>query len=155
MTYTLPSVHLEFWKKHMIELNLTVPICKYYYSDGTIFEGQWIHDPYFNDETKKLHRENGPAIEWSDGSGGEWYSNGRLHNFEGPAIKRDCRKDLWRYFVEGKEIRADLFYRIHLKDKESLVEYLLSSDSAIRVLAEYRLKQLDWESGNENRTTNI
>ena len=31
----------------------------------------------------KLHRENGPAIEWYDGSKG-WHQNGKLHREDGP-----------------------------------------------------------------------
>ena len=33
-----------------------------------------------------LHREDGPAIEYTDGSE-EWYKNGKLHREDGPAIK--------------------------------------------------------------------
>ena len=32
----------------------------------------------------KLHREDGPAIEWADG-GKSWYRNGKLHREDGPA----------------------------------------------------------------------
>ena len=34
----------------------------------------------------KLHREDGPAIEWSDGKK-MWYLNGKLHREDGPAVK--------------------------------------------------------------------
>ena len=44
--------------------------------DGTKF---W----YLN---RKLHREDGPAIEYSDGSI-EWWLNGKLHREDGPAIE--------------------------------------------------------------------
>ena len=34
----------------------------------------------------KLHREDGPAIEWADGYK-EWYRNGNLHREDGPAVE--------------------------------------------------------------------
>lgn len=36
----------------------------------------------------KLHREDGPAIEWADGAKA-WYRNGLCHREDGPAVKRD------------------------------------------------------------------
>lgn len=33
----------------------------------------------------KLHREDGPAVEWSDGAT-QWYLNGELHRLDGPAL---------------------------------------------------------------------
>ncbi len=36
----------------------------------------------------KLHREDGPAIEWEDG-GTWWYRNGDLHRIGGPAIEEN------------------------------------------------------------------
>jgi hypothetical protein len=38
---------------------------------------------YLND---KLHREDGPAVEWADGDK-EWYLNGQRHREDGPAIE--------------------------------------------------------------------
>ena len=34
-----------------------------------------------------FHREDGPAIEWTNGSGKEWYLNGDLHREGGPAVE--------------------------------------------------------------------
>ena len=34
----------------------------------------------------KLHRENGPAIEYADGTKC-WYKNGKLHREDGPAVQ--------------------------------------------------------------------
>jgi hypothetical protein len=52
----------------------------------------------------KLHRENGPAIEWADGD--KWYYiNGKRHREDGPAIEhRDGAK--W-YYINGKLHRED------------------------------------------------
>jgi len=55
-------------------------------------KGQFTHidsrgnKRYYSDrEMKILHREDGPALEWSSGSK-EWYLNGKLHREDGPAI---------------------------------------------------------------------
>jgi len=41
----------------------------------------------------KLHREDGPAVEYTDGSR-LWYINGQLHRIDGPAI--EWVYQLWR-----------------------------------------------------------
>jgi hypothetical protein len=57
---------------------------KYYYCDA----GQSI-----------LHRDDGPAIEYANGSK-YWYQNGKLHRDDGPAVEyADGSKD-WR--LNGK-----------------------------------------------------
>jgi hypothetical protein len=38
----------------------------------------WLND--------KLHREDGPAVEYTDGSTG-WYLNDKLHREDGPAVE--------------------------------------------------------------------
>ena len=48
------------------------------YDDGT---KEW----YING---KLHREDGPAIEWANGDR-YWYLNGKLHREDGTAIEYD------------------------------------------------------------------
>jgi len=41
----------------------------------------------------KFHREDGPAIEWSNGDK-EWFKNGKRHREDGPAVE---------WFNEDKE----------------------------------------------------
>ena len=65
---------------------------------------------YLNDQ---LHREDGPAIEWSDGSK-EWYLNGELHREDDPAFEW-CNKE---WFLNGKHITEEE----HRKATESTVE---------------------------------
>ncbi|MCR4330295.1 MAG: hypothetical protein NUV49_00170, partial [Patescibacteria group bacterium] len=50
------------------------------------------------------HREDGPAIEWSDGSQ-HWYLNGKLHREDGPAIVYSDRTQHW--YLNGKLHRED------------------------------------------------
>jgi hypothetical protein len=60
----------------------------------------------------KLHREDGPAIEWANGDK-EWYWNGWLHREDGPA--RESLKGSKWWFLNGKQHRengpaVELFY---------------------------------------------
>jgi hypothetical protein len=52
----------------------------------------------------KRHREDGPAIEYSDGSK-HWYLNGNLHREDGPAIECSDGSKLW--YLNGKCHRED------------------------------------------------
>ena len=52
----------------------------------------------------KLHRENGPAIYYTDGDK-YWYNEGQLHREDGPAIERvDGSK---RWYKDGEPHRLD------------------------------------------------
>jgi len=52
----------------------------------------------------KLHREDGPAVEWSDGSK-HWLLNGKLHREDGPAVERSDGTKQW--FLNGEPHRED------------------------------------------------
>jgi hypothetical protein len=52
----------------------------------------------------KCHREDGPAIEWHDGSK-EWWVNGIRHRVDGPAIIYAVGYKKW--FLYGKLHRVD------------------------------------------------
>lgn len=51
----------------------------------------------------QLHREDGPAMVWADGTR-KWYYNGVLHREDGPAIEwgstRSGREDAW--YIDGE-----------------------------------------------------
>jgi hypothetical protein len=49
----------------------------------------------------KLHREDGPAIEWSDG-GKEWLLNGKFHREDGPAVEYSNGDKYW--YLDGKRL---------------------------------------------------
>jgi energy-coupling factor transporter ATP-binding protein EcfA2 len=66
------------------------------YADGSKF---WY-------QNGKLHREDGPAIEWSDGNR-EWYKNGKLHREDGPAVEDADGYKVW--YIEGKELTKKEF----------------------------------------------
>ncbi|NVM37763.1 MAG: hypothetical protein HWN81_19385 [Candidatus Lokiarchaeota archaeon] len=55
----------------------------------------------------KLHKENGPAVIFADGTQ-EWWIDGKRHREDGPAfIFPNGQK---KYFIEGKNISEDDFY---------------------------------------------
>lgn len=55
---------------------------------------------------KQLHREDGPAVEWPDGSK-EWYWNGQRHREDGPAIEWGDGSKMW-YLNDVRVIEAQL-----------------------------------------------
>jgi len=52
----------------------------------------------------KLHREDGPAIEWADGNK-RWYLNGKYHREDGPAV--ECTNGTKHWYLNGKLHRED------------------------------------------------
>ena len=51
-----------------------------------------------------LHRENGPAVEYEDGTVC-WYNNGKRHRIDGPAIEWPNGDKEW--YVDDKRHRLD------------------------------------------------
>ena len=66
----------------------------------------------------KLHREDGPAVEWSDGDK-EWWLNGKRHREDGPAIEWSNGYKEW--YLNGKELTEDEWERKTKKAKEMTV----------------------------------
>jgi len=62
------------------------------------------------------HREGGPAIEWGDGTK-VWCLNGQVHRRDGPAIEYASGK--CAYFLKGERIKAkDVKKRLGLTKKQ-------------------------------------
>ena len=60
---------------------------------------------YFKDEACAIgHRENGPAIEFNNGTK-EWYLNGKRHRVDGPAY--DHQNGYKEWYVNNKLHRID------------------------------------------------
>ena len=62
---------------------------------------------YYN-AAKQLHRTDGPAIEYADGSK-SWYKNDQYHRTDGPAIDWTCGRKEWyqnhkRHRIDGPAI---------------------------------------------------
>ena len=64
----------------------------------------------FND---KLHRENGPAIEYADGSK-YWFINGKRHRENGPAVELADGDRAW--YINGKELTEEQFNNRNVKE---------------------------------------
>ena len=85
---------------------------KYHRLDGPAIE--------YSDGTKhwyvegKWHRIDGPAIEFSNGEK-RWYAEGKLHRLDGPAIERSNGTKLW--YVEGKQYSETDFNNLSPKVK--------------------------------------
>ena len=54
----------------------------------------------------KLHREDGHAVEWSDGDK-HWYKNGKRHREDGPAIEYNNGYKAW--YLKGKYLTKEEF----------------------------------------------
>lgn len=52
----------------------------------------------------RLHRTDGPAVEWPDGAV-SWYAHGELHRFDGPAVAAPNGYLGW--YVNGQQHRVD------------------------------------------------
>jgi len=52
----------------------------------------------------QLHREDGPACEYTDGAR-EWWLNGELHREDGPAV--ECANGTRYWYLNGKYHRED------------------------------------------------
>jgi hypothetical protein len=84
------------------------------------------------DETKRwyngsiLHREDGPAVEYADGSKW-WFDHGVIHREDGPAVEfADGTKRWWLNAVQFKEedYWKELFNRGKITEKELFVKLL-------------------------------
>ena len=73
---------------------------KYYVSVDEESTTRWYKDA----KCKILHRENGPAIEYADGTK-SWYQNGDRHRTDGPAIERSNGSKEW--YQNGQLHRTD------------------------------------------------
>jgi hypothetical protein len=66
-------------------------------------------------KNNNLHREDGPAIEYADGTK-YWYKEGKRHREDGPAVEYPDGTKYW--YLEG-----DSYFQIVLKDQIILDEY--------------------------------
>ena len=71
------------------------------YDDGST---RWYN------EVGKLHREDGPAIEYADGDK-FWYLNGLLHREDGPAVEWADGLKLWYliWYLNGRSYTEEEF----------------------------------------------
>ena len=87
----------------------------------------------------KRHRDGAPAIEYADGSE-DWYQNGKLHRTDGPAIDRANGKHRW--YINGVEMSEEQFIKkTALKEKTSQDKELTLAQ--LEEILGYRVKVID------------
>ena len=93
----------------MIECKINNDRIMYWYLNGKLHREDGPAVEYL-DGTKEwhrngeLHREDGPAIEWWDGETW-WYQNGLCHRDGGPAVVRPNGRHEW--WIWGKQYSVD------------------------------------------------
>jgi hypothetical protein len=69
---------------------------------------------YFKDKAMTiLHREDGLAAEYSDGSK-EWWLNGKCHREDGPAV--ECKSGIKSWYLNGEKLTEQEFLKRTAKE---------------------------------------
>ncbi len=76
----------------------------------------------------KRHRKGGPAIEWPDGTK-KWYFNDKLHREGGPAV--EYSNGIKRWCLNGKEFSfEDYFQELRkLRGEDAVINLLFNLDA--------------------------
>ena len=88
--------------------------CRYFNTAGQLHREnghaiEWADGSRFWWQNGQYHRTDGPAIEWASGVK-SWWLNGQRHRTDGPAIEyTDGRKEWW---VNGKGLTEAEFIRL-------------------------------------------
>jgi len=81
----------------------------------------------------KLHREDGPAIEYADGDKSWWYLNGKLHREDGPAIEYASGSKYW--YLNGKCVtEEEVMDETKQVDYEEFVESMIITEGRDRLV---------------------
>jgi hypothetical protein len=80
----------------------------------------------------KLHREDGPAVEWSNGEK-QWYLNGQIHREDGPAVEYPSGNKAW--YLNGKKFTEQEFNQMTQSKELSVAD--------IEQLLGYKVKIVD------------
>ena len=88
---------------------MTVKIKYYFKSDGTF-------DKIWENENGQIHREDGPAVEYANGSV-SWYNQGDNHRDDGPAIVHSYGRHLY-YFNHIFYSKEEYWEKIEKMKKE-------------------------------------
>jgi hypothetical protein len=59
----------------------------------------------------KQHREDGPAVEWAEGTK-EWWIQGKRHREDGPAVEWTGEDKEW--FLHGEMVHPETLVDLHL-----------------------------------------
>jgi hypothetical protein len=75
---------------------------------------EFIYGIEYRNEQGKLHREDGPAVEYKDGTK-YWLINGKFHRLDGPAVEYPNSDREW--WINGKEYLEENYYQEIVKIK--------------------------------------
>ena len=90
----------------------------------SILEIDELGSIFWRNKSDRLHRLDGPAVEYSDGTK-EWYCNGVLHRLDGPAHEDIYGTKQW--YKNGRRFKnKDTFFRSLNKEEKEIA--LFSSD---------------------------
>ena len=108
---------------------------KYYVTVDEESTTRWYKDA----KCKIWHRENGPAIEYADGTK-SWYQNGDLHRTDGPAVEWSNGTKSWyqnglRHRTDGPAIEYSDSGKVWYINGEDLseAEFLAATQPAIEL----------------------
>lgn len=95
-----------------------------------------------------LHREGGPAREYSNGNK-EWWIEGNLHREDGPAVEYSNGQKGW--YTKGKEIRFSDFVDHLVSDQDIFIGIengyakFLNSDEVTEIYCGFFIKEIEKE----------
>ena len=82
-------------------------ITYYFENEVELIVGNWGNGAKYWYQNGKLHRLDGPAIEYPNGTK-YWYQNGKLHRTDGPAYEQPDG-GIKQWFIEGKHYSEQAF----------------------------------------------
>ena len=103
IAYIRPDIRFNLPEQY-VQFNEACPNCDP--EDGLIREVDQEGTVRYHNSNNLLHREDGPAVEYSNGDR-VWYLGGRLHREDGPAVERPDGIRFW--YLDGKRLSEDEF----------------------------------------------
>jgi hypothetical protein len=99
---------------------------KTWYKDGKLHRTdgpavEWALGSKFWYQNSKLHRDDGPAVEYTNGDM-VWYQHGKKHRIDGPAAKCDSKLEWW---INYRQLTPAEFAATVL-DKETAIIWKMS-----------------------------
>ena len=75
---------------------------------------------WYKHGTKQLHRTDGPAVEYANGTK-HWYQNDQRHRIDGPAVEWANGNKWW--YIEGKNLSEKEFLQQTSTCNGKVIEY--------------------------------
>ena len=108
--------------KNKPELKVNKEGTKQWFLNGKLHRDDGPAIEYINGHKKwwlngKIHRIDGPAVEYSNGSK-LWYLNDKLHRINGPACEYSNGEKWW--YLNGKEVKEEDVINYNITEKQYL-----------------------------------